>query len=399
NYVSECASIAILYYGNNHTVEYNDVSKACMETSDQGAIYSGRNWTCRGNIIRYNYIHDMKMINTTTGMKIQAIYLDDMHSSTEVYGNVIYNVYAATLFGGGRNNTFRNNVMIDCEEPFRMDNRGLTWADTSEDSQMMTRLKEVPYTTGIWAETYPELVNILEDDPAVPKYNTITGNVSYRTPEYNLASEVIQYGTFENNITLKDTKAFADYKNKDFTILEDSEVYQKLPDFEPIPFSEIGLLDQKIEASAKDSVVLYIGSPRAVAKGRETLVDPDNRNVQPVVLNDRTLVPVRFIAESFGAQVSWEKETQTVGIAAAGKTISLQIGSQDMKVDGETVQLDVPAQTIEDRTMVPLRAIAEALGKIVFWDDRGLIVMSDGSIVAQEDTFVIDALIRKVTMD
>lgn len=399
NYVSECASIAILYYGNNHTVEYNDVSKACMETSDQGAIYSGRDWTCRGNTIRYNYIHDMKMIDATTNYTIQGVYLDDMHSSTEVYGNVFYNLVAVTLYGGGRNNTFQNNVMIDCSEPFRLDQRGLTWADTSETSEIRTRLNSVPYNTGIWAETYPELVGIEKDNPEVPKYNVITGNVSYNTPDYDIAEAALQYGTFENNITLRNTRAFADYKNQDFTILEDSEVYEKLPDFEPIPFSEIGLLDDSIDQVADDSVVLYIGSPRAIAKGNNTLVDPDNMNVQPIVLDDRTLVPVRFIAESFGAQVSWDGETETVGIEADGKNITMQIGSKDMVVDGKVSQLDVVAQTIEDRTMVPLRAIVEALGKTVFWDDKGLIVMSDSDIINEDDTFLIDSLIRRVSMD
>lgn len=399
NYVSECASIAILYYGNNHTVEYNDVSKACLETSDQGAIYSGRNWTCRGNKIRYNYIHDMKMIDATTSYTIQGVYLDDMHSSTEVYGNVFYNLVAVTLYGGGRNNTFQNNVMIDCTEPFRLDKRGLTWADTSEGSEIRTRLYEVPYNTGIWAETYPELVGIEKDNPEMPKYNVITGNVSYNTPDYDISDVALEYGTFENNVTLSNTKAFADYRNKDFTILEDSEVYQKLPDFEPIPFSEMGLLNDGIEDTAKNSVILYIGSPRAIAKGTTTLVDSDNMNVQPVVLDDRTLVPVRFIAESFGAQVGWDGETETVSVAAGGKNITLQIGSKDMTVDGKVTELDVPAQTIEDRTMVPLRAIVEALGKKVFWDDKGLIVMSDADLVEEDDTFLIDSLIRKVSMN
>ena len=146
-------------------------------------------------------------------------------------------------------------------------------------------------------------------------------------------------------------------------------------------------------------MVLYIGSPRAIAKGNNTLVDPDNMNVQPIVLDDRTLVPVRFIAESFGAQVSWDGETETVGIEADGKNITMQIGSKDMVVDGKVSQLDVVAQTIEDRTMVPLRAIVEALGKTVFWDDKGLIVMSDSDIINEDDTFLIDSLIRRVSMD
>ena len=94
-------------------------------------------------------------------------------------------------------------------------------------------------------------------------------------------------------------------------------------------------------------------------------------------MDDRTLVPVRFIAESFGAKVGWDGNTQTVTVESAGKTITLVIDSKKMTVGSETVELDVPAQTINDRTLIPLRAIVEALGKQVFWDERGLIVMSE----------------------
>lgn len=145
--------------------------------------------------------------------------------------------------------------------------------------------------------------------------------------------------------------------------------------------------------------MLYIGSPRAVAKGTQTLVDLQNQKVQPVVKDGRTLVPVRFIAESFGAKVDWEENTQTVTVEQGGQTVILQIGSDRMDVDGTGVTLDVPAQTIEERTMVPLRAIVEALGKQVFWDDKGLIVVSESEgMITREDTFLIDELIRSLTI-
>ena len=209
-----------------------------------------------------------------------------------------------------------------------------------------------------------------------------------------------KYGTVENNIELSKTDSFADYKNKDFTVKADSEIKEKIPDFLDIPFNEIGLRTDDVEEVQKNSVMLFIGSPRAVALGNKTLVDPANLAVQPIVKDDRTLVPVRFIAESFGAKVGWDEATQTVTVEGSGKNITLVIDSAEMNVDGQKVMLDVPAQTINDRTLIPLRAIVEAMGKQVFWDDKGLIVMSDQKdLVAEDDTFLIDSLIRSITVE
>lgn len=399
NKLSDCANIAIWFGGNDHIIEYNDISDVCKDTADTGAIYAGRHWESRGNKIRYNYIHDFKLIDTTTGMKSQAIYLDDMFSSAEVYSNVFKDIAAVALYGGGRYNTFTNNIMINCSEPFRFDSRGLTWMASGEGSEIRNNLKAVPYDTGIWKEKYPELENILKDQPEVPKYNIIKNNVEYKSSGYELTEEVTQYGTVENNIEIKGTDSFVDFKNGNFTVKEDSEIKEKLPEFEIFDFTKIGLLDDDAEAVEKESVTLFIGSPRAVALGKKTFVDPDNLDVTPLVVDDRTLVPVRFIAESFGAKVGWDGNTQTVTVESAGKTITLVIDSKKMTVGSETVELDVPAQTINDRTLIPLRAIVEALGKQVFWDERGLIVMSEEKdIVTEEDTGIIDILIRNISI-
>ena len=169
---------------------------------------------------------------------------------------------------------------------------------------------------------------------------------------------------------------------------EGSEIIEKLPDFEPIPFAEIGRKDYTVEDkyvekdAAPSLVALAIGTPNAYANGAKTMVDPENPEVQPIVKDDRTLVPVRFIAESFGAEVGWDEATQTVTITLNGVTTTLVIGSKEMKVGDRTVTLDVEAQTMNDRTLLPLRAIAEeALGKTVFWNEAAqLIVISDGAV-------------------
>ena len=159
----------------------------------------------------------------------------------------------------------------------------------------------------------------------------------------------------------------------------------------------MGLLTDKLTEKENESVALLIGSPKAIAKGKSAFVDPDNTNVQPLISDGRTLVPVRFIAESFGADVDWNGDTKTVTVKNNGKEISLTLGSAEITVDGKKSELDVPAQSIEGRTMVPLRAIVEALGKEVFWDDKGLIVMSDSALIDEGDSFTVDYFIRRLS--
>ena len=88
----------------------------------------------------------------------------------------------------------------------------------------------------------------------------------------------------------------------------------------------------------------------------------------PVVVDGRTLVPLRAIFEALGAEVKWEQSTQTVTAVRGDATITMQIGSNILKRNRENIELDVPAQIIGGRTLVPARAVAESFGAEVLWD-------------------------------
>ena len=113
-------------------------------------------------------------------------------------------------------------------------------------------------------------------------------------------------------------------------------------------------------------------------------------DVQPQIIDGRTMVPLRKIFEEIGAVVKWNGETQTVSARKNSKTISMVINSSDMQIDKgdtdnegnpvyETVTLDVPSQIIDGRTLVPARAISEAFGLNVDWDDtnKNVTITSD----------------------
>lgn len=140
--------------------------------------------------------------------------------------------------------------------------------------------------------------------------------------------------------------------------------------------------------SVKDiggGAALMLNLPDAYAKGKLTKIDEQNDAVVPVVKNDRTLVPVRFIAESFDADVSWNQAESKATVIMGGKKIEMVLGKSEIVIDGVSQMLDVAPEVINDRTFLPLRALVEAIGKNVLWDPRGLIVITEPDIVLDSE--------------
>jgi len=93
-------------------------------------------------------------------------------------------------------------------------------------------------------------------------------------------------------------------------------------------------------------------------------------DVQPQIVNDRTMVPLRFISEKLGATVNWDDGTKTATLVKSSDTIIVKIDSETMLVNQSPVTLDTPPIIIDSRTLVPLRAIAEAFHIAVNWDNE-----------------------------
>jgi len=84
--------------------------------------------------------------------------------------------------------------------------------------------------------------------------------------------------------------------------------------------------------------------------------------------NSRTQVPIRFVGEALGADVSWDGNTKKVTITLNGKKVVLQIGNKNYEVNGQQKQMDTVALLKESRTFVPVRFVSEALGATVKWN-------------------------------
>ena len=92
-------------------------------------------------------------------------------------------------------------------------------------------------------------------------------------------------------------------------------------------------------------------------------------DVPPMLENDRTLVPMRAIFEALGAEVSWYPEDRTIVAVRGDTTVFMQVDDWYMSVNDEWIALDAPPRIVNDRTLIPLRAVAEAFGAQVGWDE------------------------------
>lgn len=154
NLIHDHPHCAILFTGNDHLIEFNDIHHIALETGDVGAIYTGRDYSYRGNRIRHNYIHETGGV----GMGSMGVYMDDCVSGTEVYGNVFAKVHWAMFIGGGRDHRVENNLFVDCDPAVRADARGMdrspVWRNMVND-YMRQQLAAVPLE--LYRERYPAM--------------------------------------------------------------------------------------------------------------------------------------------------------------------------------------------------------------------------------------------------
>lgn len=181
------------------------------------------------------------------------------------------------------------------------------------------------------------------------------------------------FGELEEDVELNLSYKEADISNQNYEDV-DCEIVQ-------------GFVKAKIEQSYNDTnEEKTIDSSKVTEElpdDKETVQNPiinttdeiwvliDNERVlfdqQPIIKQDRTLVPMRAIFEKLGAKVDWDDSTKTAIAEKNGIVIKIQIDNNIMKKGKEDIVLDVPAQLLNSRTLVPIRAISEAFGCKVDW--------------------------------
>ncbi|MBQ2820005.1 MAG: right-handed parallel beta-helix repeat-containing protein [Thermoguttaceae bacterium] len=257
NKIYDAPHMGIGFSGNDNLIEFNEISNVCFESNDAGAIYTGRNWTMRGNVLRFNLLKDIQGFENRGCV---GIYLDDQFSSAEMFGNIFVNVTRAAMIGGGRDCQIVNNLFINCQPCVHLDARGLGWQkeftanwikELSENGvNCGIKITEPPYST-----RYPELLTILTNHPGTPVGNVITKNVCLNSNFGNnhsgqwrgtsIWANAEEFNTIKDNFT-KGDPMIEDWENGNFTLKAESPALKT--GFQQIPWQKIGLKKDQLQA-------------------------------------------------------------------------------------------------------------------------------------------------------
>ena len=234
--IYDAPSMAILFHGNDHVIEYCNISNVCKDVDDQGAIYYGRDPSERGHQIRYNYFKDLSPRHRVT-----ATYHDDGACGSEVYGNIYYRAGSMpVLIGGGMDHNYHGNIFIESPAAIHLDNRLTHWGKSmvAPNGIFDVRLRDVKHNEAPYSDAYPELVNYWNESPANPKRNTFHGNLFYKIGA--VVRGQASCGEFWNNWETNENPGFVDVNDplKGFT--SDAAVFKHIKGFKEIDYKNIG---------------------------------------------------------------------------------------------------------------------------------------------------------------
>jgi len=256
NLIHHLPHSAILFGGNEHVIELNAIHDVCRFSSDAGAIYSGRDWGARGNVIRHNFIHDVATF--FEGYGVHGVYLDDCLSGVRVEGNVLYRISGhAIQHGGGRDDIMVNNLAARCGDALSADSRGYEWQPDrgpnnipGDSWNLLEKLQQVGYQQDPWASRYPECAAIPNDWNAIiapgarwlfPEGSVFARNAGFANGAFirATAGTLDVYASTADNLEDVDPH-FVDEANLDLSLRPDSPVLE-IPGWQDIPFDQIGL--------------------------------------------------------------------------------------------------------------------------------------------------------------
>ncbi len=245
---------AIIVHGNDHVFEFNHIHHVARNSNDASAWYLGRDPSDQGNIVRWNFFHDVGRPDRKWTM---GVYCDDATCGVTIEGNIFYRVasYGTVYSNGGHDIVVKNNIFIEGYGPaYQLKSMWYDFGASQipyffgESGIYTTRLTHsVDIRTPPYSTRYPNLADWLDLLPdgvtfvgMRPWRNSFDNNVLVKYEEtFRLVGKYAQCEFGDNYIT-QDDPGFVDAGALDFRLRADSEVYKALRGFRTIPFEQIG---------------------------------------------------------------------------------------------------------------------------------------------------------------
>jgi len=234
NYIHDLPHAGILLSGNDLTVEFNEIARVCQEFDDMGAIYTGRNPSERGNVIKHNYFHHI----VSAKNRVAAIYFDDGISGGKVIGNVFYKTgheFGTIHISAGFDHLIENNIFIDCKKAFY--NR--PWPNKKWNTMVQGKLwrkrmlQEVSVMQPPYSTHYPELKGFFVDQERKSRvmHNVLYQSGFVKSPKMEMV----------DNLITDQNPGFISIENENFSLKNEARIFNEIPDFHSIPFEKMGL--------------------------------------------------------------------------------------------------------------------------------------------------------------
>lgn len=251
NYLHDSDAGIIYIHGNDHLIEFNEISRAVKTSQDCGAVEIRQNPSQLGNRIVHNYFHD---IGRGDNAQTTCIYLDNETCGVEISGNVFRKILGRTVapysrncinVNGGNGHSVSNNLFIDNNGTDLGDGHDAKKLRSVLNARSYMLIKDVNVTMEPYTSRYQEFAknykSVMADDDKVQLYNRAYNNVLVGNGTAIGDSRYPDKNYRHDNLIIQPSSdiGFADETAGNYTIKPGSIIFQKLPAFKPILFKEM----------------------------------------------------------------------------------------------------------------------------------------------------------------
>jgi hypothetical protein len=237
---------AVLVSGQDNVFEFNQITRCGFGSDDLGSFYSWLDWTIRGIVIRYNLMYD------TVG----GVNPDDAASGSLIFGNIFAGPRTGVWIASGPDHVIDNNIFVKLEGPvIGVDDRGES-RGYATNSRLRQAVLAINPKSPPWSTRFPEITSVLENRPGLPLRTTARRNLVYvqKGDPYHLrmsSKNKQDQSLFQwaDNLVTSADPGFVSATNGNYALKPDSDVYRKIPGFQPIPVDKIGLYRDEFRRS------------------------------------------------------------------------------------------------------------------------------------------------------